>query len=266
MNVKAMKENPNEQEKVNQTNRDARELKTLYKTLQIIAGTVILAGLMISGSILYVSKQSFAIDGNRNAGGVPVAAKDNPNVPAQDIILAPVTEKDWVRGDRGAKVTIVEFSDTECPFCKRIHPTFGKIVKDYKGKVNWVYRHAPLAQLHSKAAKESEALECSGDQKGNDGFWKYTDALYEKTPSNNGLDVAELPKIAQSVGLDVSKFNDCLASGKYAAKVAESLKQAEAAGMQGTPYSIIVSSDKKIPLSGAVPESAIKAVIDPLLQ
>ncbi len=236
----------------------------------VIAGAILLASFVISGTIFVISSggqyQGSVVDTNQQApaGNQNIADAGQPE--AQAITVVPVTEKDWVRGNRNAAVSIIEYSDTECPFCKRLHPTLQKLEKDYAGKVNWVYRHAPLVQLHSKAPKEAEATECAGEQKGNDGFWKYLDALFEKTPANNGLDPAELPKIARSVGLDVERFDTCLASGKYAEKVAEQLRQAEAAGLQGTPYSIIVAGDQKIPLVGAVPEASFKAAIDPLLK
>jgi len=236
----------------------------------IIVASIILGSLIISAAIVTVKEQDSITSGDTpRQGGLqnPTDPGAQPDTAlAKDITLPSVTKNDWVRGDRKAKISIIEFSDTECPFCKKIHPTLQKIVSDYKGQVNWVYRHAPLAQLHSKAPKEAEALECAGELNGNEGFWAYLDRLFEVTPANNGLDESELPKIAQTVGLNVNKFTACLSSGKYAGKVADQLKQAEAAGLRGTPYSIIVSGDKKIPINGAVPEADFKSTIDSLLQ
>ena len=131
------------------------------------------------------------------------------------------------------------------------------------GKVAWVYRHFPLDQLHSKARKEAVALECANEQGGNDKFWSYADRLYEVTPANNGLDTAELPKIAQYVGLDVAKFNTCLTSTKYDKHIEDEVQNAQATGGNGTPWSIVVGKDgKKYPLSGAQPLSAVKQLID----
>src|SRR3989338_8697419 len=179
--------------------------------------------------------------------------------------MAPITDQDWIRGNPDAKVTIVEYSDLECPFCKRHHPTLQQLVADYDGKVNWVYRHFPLTQLHPKAPKEAEATECAGELGGNDAFWKYTDRLFEITPANNGLDPVELPKIAEYVGLNVSKFEECLASGKWAQKVKAQAQDAVNAGGNGTPYNVIVVGDQKIPVSGAVPLEQLKAVIDSVI-
>jgi len=100
-----------------------------------------------------------------------------------------------------APVKIVEFSDTECPFCKRFHTTMQQVVKDSNGQVAWVYRHFPLDQLHSKARKEAEATECAAELGGNEKFWAYLNRLMEVTPANDGLDLAELPVIAAYVGL-----------------------------------------------------------------
>jgi protein-disulfide isomerase len=200
----------------------------------------------------------------------PTIAKDlrdtfNEPQGLQEIRLAPVTKDDWIKGNRNAKITIVEYSDTECPFCKRHHPTMQRVIEEYKGDVSWVYRHFPLTSLHRKAQKEAEATECAGELGGNDGFWKYIDRLFEITPSNDGLDEQELPKIAEYVGLNRQKFEKCLESGKYSQKVQAQAQSAVEAGGQGTPYNIIVTDDQKIPVSGAVPFEQIKAIIDSLL-
>jgi protein-disulfide isomerase len=196
---------------------------------------------------------------------IPSAPTGNDPIPA-NIALTAITDKDYYKGGKNAKVTIVEFSDTECPFCKRFHMTMNEVMKKYGDKVKWVYKHAPLDSLHSKARKEAQAVECAGDQGGNDGYWKYLDKLLEVTPSNNGLDEGQLPQIAQDVGLNRKKFEECLASEKFKDKVQSQLKEAEAAGMNGTPYSVIVAGDQKIPLNGALPTAQVTSIIDSLLK
>lgn len=182
--------------------------------------------------------------------------------------MKPVSKDDHIRGNPDASVKIVEYSDTECPFCKRFHPTMLQVMDEYgkDGKVAWVYRHFPLDQLHSKARKEAEATECAAELGGNDTFWSYLDRLMEVTPANNGLDLAELPKIAEYVGLDTAKFNECLSSGRYAQKIEKHVQDAIATGGQGTPWSIVVGKNgKKYPLSGAQPYEAVKQLIDSAL-
>ncbi len=202
-------------------------------------------------------------------GGTPPVVDDSqrPSKPAsREISMRPISDDDHIRGDKNAPVTIVEYSDLECPFCKRFHPTLVRLINEYEGQVKWVYRHFPLTSLHPKAPKEAEATECANELGGNDKFWAYIDRLYEVTPSNNRLELSELPQIAQDVGLDRQQFEECLNSGKYAQYVQTDYQDAVTAGGTGTPYSVIIDADgNKIPVSGAVPYEQLKQVIDSLL-
>ncbi len=224
----------------------------------IIIGAALIAGAIYLGS----------------SKGASVGANGQPQQVAQQTgdleKMTPVSKDDHIRGNPNALVKIVEYSDTECPFCKRFHISMKQIIDEYgkDGKVAWVYRHFPLDQLHPiKARMEAVALECAGDQGGNDKFWEYADRLYEITPSNNGLDAAELPKIAQFVGLDTAKFNACLTSGKFDKHIEDELQNAQATGGSGTPWSIVVAKNgKKYPLSGAQPYESIKQLVELALQ
>lgn len=221
---------------------------------------VVIAGALIAGAVIY------------SGGKAPTAG--TANQPQQQQVaqqtgdleqMAPVTSKDHIRGDINAPVKIVEYSDTECPFCKRFQETMNDVMDTYgkDGKVAWVYRHFPIDQLHSKARKEAVAMECANELGGNGKFWEFADRLYEVTPANNGLDPAELPKIAQFVGLNTAKFNVCLGSTKYDKHIQDEVENAQATGGNGTPWSIVVGKNgKKYPLSGAQPISAIKQLID----
>ncbi|KKQ35618.1 MAG: Periplasmic thiol:disulfide interchange protein DsbA [Candidatus Nomurabacteria bacterium GW2011_GWB1_37_5] len=225
-----------------------------------LPSAIVIAGVLIAGAILIKSPNS--------ANSAPNLAQNGqvPTAP-QDIKLREVSNIDHVRGDlKTAKVVIVEYSDFECPFCQRFHSTMNQVMKEYSGKVAWVYRHFPL-EFHTKSPKESEASECAASLGGNDAFWKFADRIFEISPTNNGLDPAELPKIAEFVGLDVQAFKKCLESGQFAERVASDLKEGAAAGVQGTPHSIIMTANgkKKIPLSGAQPIESVKQVIDSLL-
>ena len=217
---------------------------------------IVIAGALIAGAVFYASGSS-----NSAAALDPQGAAPTGDLEA----MKPVSGDDHIRGDANAPVKIVEYSDTECPFCKRFHPTLLQVMDEYgkDNKVAWVYRHFPLDQLHPKARKEAEATECAGELGGNDGFWKYLDRLMEVTPANDGLDPAELPKIAQYVGLDTAKFNECLSSGKYAEKIEAHVQDAVATGGNGTPWSIVIAKNgKKYPLSGAQPYESVKQLIE----
>lgn len=259
----------NEQEQKKESGFSKFSPKAIF--LMGIGGTISVAfiiGFFVLLGVVLNNKDTSNIAGS---GTQPTAAVPRAQVPSAaptpgDIQLAEITDQDWVRGNRDAKISIVEFSDTECPFCKRFHPTMQRVIKEYGDDVNWVYRHFPLTSLHAKAAKEAEATECAGELAGNDGFWAYLDRLFEITPSNDGLNLSQLPEIAEYVGLDRSKFEQCLNSGKYAAKVLDQAQQATVAGGRGTPYSVLITPNgQKIPVSGAVPYEQIKRIIDQYL-
>ncbi len=182
--------------------------------------------------------------------------------------MRPITSEDHILGNPNADVLIVEYSDTECPYCKQFHTTLRRVMDEYgkDGKVAWIYRHFPIDALHSKARKEAEATECAYELGGQAKFWEYINMVYDKTNSNNSLDSAELPKIAKSVGLDVTKFNTCLSSGKYADKVEKDYQDAIGVGGQGTPTSILITKDgTKTLLEGAQPYANLKNVLDAVL-
>ena len=183
--------------------------------------------------------------------------------------VKPVTVEDHILGDPNAPVKVIEFSDFECPFCKGFHGTLKQVMQDYgqAGKVAWVYRHFPLDDLHTKARKEAQAAECANALGGNEAFWAYAETLFEVTPSNDRLDLSQLPDIAEKVGLDRTKFEACLEGdargGKFADHIEQNFQDARASGGTGTPYTIIVSANgETFPLTGAQPYGAIKSIID----
>ncbi len=183
--------------------------------------------------------------------------------------VKPVNGEDHILGSPDAPVKLIEFSDFECPFCKRFHLTMKRLMNEYgeDGKVAWVYRHFPLDSLHSKARKEAQAAECANELGGNEAFWAFSDRLFEVTPSNNRLDLALLPRIAQKIGLDRAKFETCLKGdargGKYAAHIEADVQDAVASGGTGTPFSLVIAPNGKIfPINGAQPYRAVKAIIE----
>lgn len=230
-------------------------------------GFFILLGIILSGNTTFAGKNNAA---NFAAAPTPTGLAGDPSVAGApvDVQLADVTDADHIRGKKDAPVTLVEYSDTECPFCKRFHESLTEVFADkkYQDNVRWVYRHFPLRSLHSKAAKEAEATECAAKLGGNDAFWKYLDKIFTATNSNDSLDLALLPKFAGEVGVNRSKFEACLNSGETTGLVNEDEQTGNAAGVQGTPHSIIVTKDgKKIPLSGALPAEQVKQALDSVL-
>lgn len=181
-----------------------------------------------------------------------------PPPPAGDVPpVDPAT--DHIRGNNDADLFVIEYSDFECPFCQRHHPTMQQLVKDYDGKVAWVYRHFPLG-FHQNAEPAALASECAADLGGNDGFWKFTDLVFEK-----GFD---FPAHAKEIGLNEKKFADCVSSGKFKQKVQDQLNGGSQAGVDGTPGNIVYNPKTKKGelVSGAQPLQNFKTVIDRMLQ
>lgn len=231
-----------------------------------VPAAIVLAGGLIALAIYFGSARpsTVAVPAAPQPGVAGTAAQQPPAEPAIGDIRA-VTEDDHVRGAQNAKVTIIEYSDLECPFCKSFHPTLQQVLKEYPNDVRWVYRHFPLEQLHQQAPQEAIATECASEQ---GRFWELLDKIYEVTPSNDGLVLAELPTLAREVGVaNIPAFEACLESEKYKEKVAADVADAQAAGGRGTPYSIAIGPDgTKQAISGAQPYAAVKQTIDAMLK
>lgn len=165
-----------------------------------------------------------------------------------------VSDNDYVYGSRSAPFSLIEYSDYECPFCKRFHATPKLLVDKYAGKINWVYRHFPLGFHNPHAQKQAEAAECAAELQGNDGFWKYGDEIYKRTRSNKGFAIAKLVPLAEELGFDKMQFEECFNSGRHAAKVRADMADGQKAGVNGTPGNILRHnpSNTSMVLSGAL--------------
>ncbi len=157
-----------------------------------------------------------------------------------------------VRGAADAPVTIVEFSDFECPFCKQTHPTLKQLLERYPGKVRLAYRDFPLDSIHPQARRAAEAARCASDQ---GKFWEYHDVLFTQSPQ---LALEDLRRYAGQVGLDVTKFDGCLAAGVNKAAVQRDLDEGNRLGITGTPAFFINGRT----LTGAQPPEAFTRLIE----
>lgn len=177
--------------------------------------------------------------------------------------VVPLNDTDFVRGSKDAEVTLIEYSDFQCPYCQRFHPTAKQLLSAYEGKVNWTLRHFPLS-FHENAQKASEASECAAKLGGNDAFWALGDKMFE----TGRISKDELPVVASEVGLDKDKFTACLNSGEFASKVQAGLLEGQKAGVTGTPGNILLNNKtgEKLLIPGAVPYAQIKAAVDQLLE
>jgi len=175
-----------------------------------------------------------------------------PPPPEKKEVAAPAADSP-IKGPASAKVTIQIFSDFQCPFCKRVGPTMAEIEKNYGGKVKLVWRHMPLP-FHEDAPLASQASQEAYAQKGNEGFWKFHDALFASQPE---IKRPALEKIATDLGLDMTKFKQALDTAKYKANIDRDSKVAQDAGIQGTPAFVINGYF----LSGAQPFAAFNKII-----
>lgn len=235
-------------------------LVTGVAAVALIGFVVVLAG---EGLNRFGSAAAGTGRGNNVAATQPTTqqpATNQPTAPAKVSIT--VRDGEYVRGDMNAPVTVVEYSDLECPFCKRFHPSMLQLMKEYAGKVRWVYRHFPLS-FHQNAQKEAEASECVGKLGGNDKFWKFVDAIYDRTTSNGtGFALDKLAPLAREVGVSSTQFTSCLNSGQFTAKVQADEQEGTNFGVQGTPTTFV----NGVPVEGAVPYEQLKAVVDQALK
>jgi len=186
--------------------------------------------------------------GNDAAGGGAV----QPTAGPVDVSV----DDDPGQGPEDAAVTIVEFSDFQCPYCARFQQeTLPQILSNYGDSVRFVYRDFPLTSIHANALKAAEASECADDQ---GKYWEYHDLLFQNQAA---LDEESLKGYAASLELDTATFDDCLASGKYTQEVAKDLQAGTDAGVQGTPSFFINGA----PLRGAQPYAAFQAAIEAAL-
>lgn len=163
-----------------------------------------------------------------------------------------------VKGNQSAPVTIVEFTDYQCPFCgKFFQESYSQIVKDYvdTGKVKIVVMDFPLTEIHPYAQKASEAALCVREQKADAGYFKMHDKMFS---NQDKLTIDDLKAYAKGLGVNVAKFDDCLDSGKYAQTVKDNQDYGVTLGITGTPTFFV----NGIKLVGALPYSQFQSAID----
>lgn len=168
-------------------------------------------------------------------------------------------------GALDARFTLVEFSDMECPFCKRLHDTPKEIADASKGNVNWQWMHMPL-DFHNPAAKvEAHAAECVAEQKGNRAFWAFLDDIFVHS-RGDGKGVSDLTALATGMGTDESEFRSCMKEGRFNTKIEEHLQKARQQGITGTPATFVVDNQtgKTQLVPGAQPAQAFLAAISKL--
>ncbi len=220
----------------------------------LLPGAILLAALIISGTLLFTRSQS-GVKGTAQVGGAPQEQGKPLDIK--------ISSDDHILGNKDAKVTIVEYADFRCPFCERFYTQAEKqIIADYvnTGKVRFIFRN--YAFLGQESIWASEAAECANEQ---GKYWEYYNWLFSKQAPESDLNYyskANLTKYAGQVGLNTVQFASCLNSDKYAKRVADDLDSGKAVSVTGTPTTFI--NGQKI--VGAQPYETFKQAIDALLK
>lgn len=216
----------------------------------IIAGIAIGIGLFMSGG---------PASAPALVAGPPSA---QPEVADKTGEVAPLTAGDHTKGPADAAITIIEYSDFDCPFCSQFHDSMNELVQA-NDDIVWSYRHFPLEQLHPQAENVALASECVADIAGEGAFWTFTDGYFAARGARDATPHEVLvPQLALAAGVNGTALTECLSSGRIQADVQADIDNAIATGGRGTPWSILIGpTGKTYPINGALPTAAIEQLI-----
>lgn len=243
------------------------------KLVPILTAVLVVAAFFVGS--LYTKVQMLEKGEVQSQGAInnqQPAADAQPQQPTKGVASV---DDDPVLGDKNAPITIIEFSDYECPFCKRhFDETLPQLIKNYvdTGKAKIVYRDLPLPFHDPMATKEAVAANCAREQGGDSKYFQYHDEIFTRTISNgNGLSEADLTTIATDLGLNLNSFNNCLTNLAQEEEVKKDVADAGKAGATGTPTFVIGKSTTSGEIDGdlvvgAQPYGVFQAIMDPLLQ
>lgn len=233
----------------------------------LLSSFIISIAILLQGGIIKI--------GGSTAPLLPQAQPQAPQAPAAPTSAKISIDDDPTLGDKNAPVTLIEFSDYECPFCKRhFDQVYPQIKKDYidTGKVKLIFRDYPLPFHDPMATFEANAANCAKEQGGDSSYFKFHDAIFTKTISNgNGLTKEQVYQIAAEVGLNQANLKTCADDLKYADEIKKDITDGSTAGVSGTPAFFVGKSDPSGAITGQIivgaqPYSAFQAAIDSLLK
>ncbi len=215
-------------------------------------GFILLATCMFRGSCSINDLSLGSNNGNNAVVNNPTPSNNN-TAPAPSGTVPVVSDDDHIRGNKNAPVTLIEYSDFQCPYCGAFEPTLESVMTKYKDQVRLVYRHFPLS-FHPNALPAAIASECASEQ---GKFWEFHDAMFK---NQDALNDDFYKKLAGDNKLNVTKFNDCFSNKKYEKKIQDEAAAGGAAGVNGTPGTFVIGKDgSATPITGAVPEATLSA-------
>jgi protein-disulfide isomerase len=198
-------------------------------------------------------------------------AKKQAQLAAKAKNARPVDVKqEHIRGNASAAVSLIEYTDFECPFCKQFHGTPKALLDRYGGRVNWVIRNYPLPFHDPAARKEALAAECVAHLGSNDAYWKYADALFANTKSNGGglPEDKSVEKLAESVGVQSAALSKCVNEDATVKRIEQDIADGNTAGVSGTPTTVVRNNRTGASQSvvGAVPADGLVPAIEQMLK
>ena len=240
----------NTQEEVQEIKKEIQHIREINLSTSIIIASIVVAGAVLMGFSWVKNGPS-----PRANEGIKTPESNNDNL---ETSLPPLSTNDKILGNPNAKITIIEYSDFQCPFCGRFHKDAGTTIKnDYvnKGLVSFVYRD--FAFLGDESIKSAEAAKCADDQ---GKFWEYHDYLFTHQKGENQGNFADknLKSFASELGLNTTAFNKCLDSDKYQQAVLDETSAGSQAGVEGTPKSFILKNGEVVDtIDGAEPSNSV---------
>lgn len=247
-----------------------------------LLAAVLFAGVAVSVSVAFLGYQMM---GSEQSSAIDTASIDSDQLATilqdmnpQDVqqLMADIAKRvnatysdlvddDAVMGDESAPLTLVEFSDYQCPYCQRhFNQTTPLIRQNYidTGKVKYVFRDFPLS-FHSDAKQAAAGAECAREQGGDDMYFEMNESIF--TGSQSSISLSTLSGYAEDLGLNTADFDNCVKSGKYDTEVDKDIAAGASYGINGTPGFVITNGEKSIRLSGALPYSEFEKEFDALL-
>jgi protein-disulfide isomerase len=245
------------------------------KSILLVVASILLSGMMIASAVLYNGAQSRALSKNTNTANNPPAAQNDP-IEAKNINVDISEDTPYLGKKSEAKIAIIEFSDFECPFCKRFHEgARPDIIEQYvdSGKAILAWKDYPLDFHDPLATKQAVAAQCVYEQKGNQAYFDYIDLIFANTESGgDGMKESKLNEIAKDIkDLDIAKFDTCLKEQQTLDKVKANIEFANQNGVNGTPGFLIGKLENGkltggIKIAGALPIATFQQYLDGFLE
>lgn len=206
-----------------------------------IPSAIVLSGVIIAAAI-------FLRDAQVASSG---SYEDNDKLS----LVSEITEADFIRGDKKAEITLIEYADFSCHFCAQFQLTLKQFVDEHEGQIRWVYRHLPIFNIEAAISSS-----CVGRVAGEEAFWKYSDTLFA---NQDKLKTEYYLEIAKNLGIDEAKYNVCIKDPEIEKDIRQEFTQNKILlGFNGTPHTVLIDKDgKKFSFTGALPYEELKSVI-----